>query len=71
MTSADVKTCLTSLRGWWGSLSCNNTQGMEVFIMHAQRITMAHSPIVRLLGLFSSILLLMLNRAVRVCGSES
>lgn len=53
MTSADVKTHLTSLKGWWGSLSCNNTQGMEVFIMHAQGITMAHSPILRLLGLFS------------------
>lgn len=67
MTSADVKTCLTSLKGWWGSLSCNNTQGMEVFIMHARGITMAHSPIFRLLGLFSSILLLMLSRELHEC----
>lgn len=67
MTSADVKTCLTRLKGWWGSLSCTNTQGMEVFIIHAQGITMAHSPIFRLLGLFSSILLLMLNRELHKC----
>lgn len=52
MTSADVKTCITSLKGQWGSLSSNNTQGMEVFIMHGRGITAAHSPISRLLGLF-------------------
>lgn len=52
MTSADVQTCITSLKGRQGSLSSNNTQAMEVFIMHARGITMAHGPTFRLLGLF-------------------
>lgn len=65
MTSADVKTCLTRLKGRWGSLSCNNTSGMEGFIVRAQGITSARRPIFRLLGLFSSILLLMLTRELR------
>lgn len=72
MTSADVKTGLTSLKGWWGSLSRNNTQGMEVFMVRAQGIAMAHCPIFRLPGLFFFYTAANVKQtAARVCGSDS